>query len=56
MLHEKEILLCISANIFLILVSSAICEDFGMITEKVHQHVFSAGFGGYIGLITVDGE
>ena len=28
----------------------------GMISETVHEHVFGAGFSGYVGLITVDGE
>ena len=28
----------------------------GMISEKIHEHVFSHVFGDYIGLITVDGE
>ena len=28
----------------------------GMLSETVHEHVFSHVFGGHIGLITVDGE
>ena len=28
----------------------------GMISDSVHEHVFSQGFSGYVGVITVDGE
>ncbi len=28
----------------------------GMISKTVHEHVFGAGFSGYVELITVDGE
>ena len=28
----------------------------GMITQRVHQHIFPPAFSGYIGLITVDGK